>query len=68
MELCVHDRKVLGLLTVGAQLNQIIDIERFSSLDRLLRVTTYILKFLWKLRKLQLFNENMLLTDQAELL
>ena len=68
VELCVHDRKVLGLLTVGAQLNQIIDIERFSSLDRLLRVTTYILKFLWKLRKLQLFNENMLLTDQAELL
>ena len=31
------------------ELKKIIDIERFSGLDHLLRVTTYVLKFLWSL-------------------
>ena len=49
--------------TVG--LKKINDIERFSSLDHLLRITTYVLKFLWSLGR---FKEDHPLLLQAELL
>ena len=44
---------------------KIIDIERFSSLDHLLRITTYVLKFLWSLGR---FKEDDPLLLRAELL
>ena len=49
--------------TVG--LKKIIDIERFSGLDHLLCVTTYVLKFLWSLGR---FKEDDSLLLHAELL
>jgi hypothetical protein len=67
VELKAKEREVLGLLAVEKfGLSQIINVENYSGVNRLYRITAYILKFIQKLKRLS--PEDSALKCQSEIL